>query len=60
MRNPPIQRDLDDGGLRFANPPYDELSSSSRAKWLRSLGTAKSMKARTFGTVSWPCGTITS
>jgi len=32
-------------------PPADELSFVSRAKWLRSRGTAKSMKARTFGTV---------
>ena len=46
-------------GIASHHPSYAPESFSSRAKWLRSLGTAKSMKARTFGTVSRPCGTIT-
>jgi hypothetical protein len=49
-----------EGRTRWLHPSYAPESFSSRAKWLRSLGTAKSMKARTFGTVSRPCGTITS
>ena len=34
-------------------------SLASRANWVRKRGTAKSMKARTLGTASRPCGEIT-
>src|SRR5271166_313576 len=39
--------------------PRSLVSSARRAKCLRSRGTAKSTKARTFGTESRPCGEIT-
>jgi hypothetical protein len=45
--------------LRSSGSPRFLVSSAKRAKCLRSRGTAKSTKARTFGTESRPCGDIT-